>query len=73
MGTIGGNGEEVRGHKHRVSYTDHEEARATGSRRDMGDALGGISARSGGNTAGDDIHRETTGNRVTVGGVITNI
>ena len=39
----------------------------------MGYSRGRISAGSGGNTVGDDLYRETAGNRGTVGGVTTNI
>ena len=38
----------------------------------MGYDQGGISARSGGNSVGDDPHRETTGNGGTVGGAAAN-
>ena len=41
------------------------------SRRDMGDARGRSSEESGGNTVGNDLYRETTGNYGTVGGVAT--
>ena len=43
------------------------------SRRDVGDARGRSSAGNGGNTVSDDIYKETSGNRGTVGGLTTNI
>ena len=54
-------------------YLDHGEASATNMIRYMGDAWGRSSAGSGGNTVGNDIYRETSGNRGTVGGFTTNI
>ena len=39
----------------------------------MGDVWGGSSGGSGGNAVGDDLYRETAGNRDTVGGVTTDI
>ena len=39
----------------------------------MVDVRGRSSARGGGNTVGDDLHREKTGNRGTVGGITTDI
>ena len=44
-----------------------------GSRRYMGDARGGSSAGSGGNTVRNDLYRETIGNRGKVGVVATDI
>ena len=73
MGTFGGNGEEFRGHTHGVSKIDHGEASTIDSIRDVGDAQGRSSTGSGGNLVNDDLHRETTGNRGTVGGVAAYI
>ena len=42
-------------------------------RQDMGDAQYGRSAESSGDVVRDDIHRETTGNRSTVGSVEATI
>ena len=58
---------------HGFSKIDHEEASATDSIRDIGDARGGSSAGSGRNTVGNYLYRETTVNRGTVGGVTTYI
>ena len=41
--------------------------------RKWGDARGGIGAGIGRNAVGNDLHMETTGNRGTVGGVVTDI
>ena len=73
MGTFDGNVEEGRRGTHRVSQTDHGKASAADSRRDVGDAQGGNIARSCGNTVGNDLYREMTGNHGTVGGVTTTI
>ena len=61
----------VRGHKNWVSQTDNGKASSMDSRWDMGDARDGISTGSCGNTVKNDLDRETTGNRGTVGGVAT--
>ena len=45
----------------------------TDSRQYMGDARGGSIAVIGVNAFGNDLHRETTGNRGTVGGVSINL
>ena len=45
----------------------------TDSRQDMGDTIGGSSAKTGGNAVGNDLHSETTGKHGTVGSVATNI
>ena len=42
-------------------------------RRDMGDAWGRRSVRGSMNEVGDDLHRETAGNRGTVGGTTPTI
>ena len=67
MGTFGGNGAEDISNTHVFSAPYHVEDSATDSGRDMGDARGGISAGSGRNIVGDDLHRETAGNRGKVG------
>ena len=43
------------------------------SRRDMGNNQGGSSNGSDGESVGDKIHRETTCNHGTVGGVAENL
>ena len=73
FGPFGGNGEEGRRNTNRFSLIDHGEYSAADSRRYMGDAQGRSSARSGRNTVVNDIYRETIDNRVTVGGVATDI
>ena len=73
MGTFGGNGGEGREDTHGFSSEDHGEAGAIFSRRDMGYARRGSSAGSGGNAVIDDLHRETAGNRSTVGSVAVDI
>ena len=73
VGPFGGNVEESRRVTHRLTQTDHGEASTADRRRDIRDARGGISAGSGGNTVGDDLYRETVGNRGSFGGVTTNI
>ena len=45
----------------------------TVARRDIGDARGISSAGSGSNTVRDYLHRETSGNRTTVGSVAVDI
>ena len=42
---------------HRFSSEDHGEAGAMVAIQDMGDSRGGISAGSGGNAVGTDLHR----------------
>ena len=42
LGPFGGNGEKGRRITHIFSHTDHGEASAVGSRRDMGDAWAGV-------------------------------
>ena len=73
VGPFGGNVEEGRRGTHRFPHTDHGEASAADRRREVGDAQGVSSAGSGRNAVGNDLYRETTGNRGTVGGVTTNI
>ena len=73
MDTFGANGEEGRGYTHKFSSTDHRGASVTDSRQYMGDARGGSIAVIGVNAFGNDLHRETTGNRGTVGGVSINL
>ena len=58
---------------HSFPHIYHGESSAADRRVDVGDAKGGISARSGGNAVSNDLYRETTGNRVTVGGITTYI
>ena len=73
MGTFGGNGEECIRGTHRLHQKNHGEASAADRRRDVGDARGRSSVGRGRNAVGDDLYRETAGNRGTVGGVMTNI
>ena len=73
MGNFGCNGAEDRGDTHGFSSTYHGEAGTTVARRDMGDAQGGSSAGIGRNSVGDELHRETVGNRSTLGSVAANI
>ena len=73
MGPFGGNGEEFRRVTHRVPKIYHGEASAADRRQNVGYARGGSSAGSGGNVFGDVLYREMSGNRDTVGGVMTNI
>ena len=42
-------------------------------RRDVGDAWGGRSAVGSSNAVGDDLYRETAGNRGTLGGTMPTI
>ena len=52
---------------------DHREEGAMVPRKDTGDAWGRISTGGGGNTVGDDLHRDTAGNRSTVGSIEADI
>ena len=63
----------VEGTQKGLSDTDRGEASAADSRRDMGDAQVGISSGSSNNSVVDDLHRDMTGNRGTVGGTADNI
>ena len=67
VSTFGVNGKEGRGDTHRVPTTDHGEAIEAIMRRDMGDAGDGKRTRGSGNTVGEDLHRETAGNRGALG------
>ena len=71
--TFGGNGECSIGHTHGGFETDHMESSATDSRQDMVDAQGRSSVGRGRNTVGDDLHRDTIGNCLTMDGVADNI
>ena len=51
----------------------HVKASATDSIQDIGDSQGRIIAGISGNSVRDGLHRDTTVNRVTVGGVETYI
>ena len=53
--------------------TDHREASAGVRIRDVGDAWDGRCTGGSGNAVGDDLHRETAGNRGTVGGTTPTI
>ena len=55
------------------SATDQGEAITVASRWDVRDNLVRSIAVSGGNKVGDDLHRETIGNRGAVGCFATNI
>ena len=63
----------VEGTQKGLSDTDRGEASAADSRRDMVDAQVGISSGSSNNSVVDDLHRDMTGNRGTVGGTADNI
>ena len=73
FGPFGGNEEEVRRSTHIFSHTDHGEASVADIRRYMGDARSGSSVKISRNTVGNELYRETTGNRGTVGVVATDI
>ena len=73
LGPFGGNGEEDGRDSNWIPSTDHGEVSAAVRRRDMGDARGGRSTGGSGNAVGDDLHRETAGNRGTVGGATSTI
>ena len=73
MGSFGENVEEGRRGTHRVPQMDRGEASASDRRQDVVDARGGSSAESGRNAVSNDLYRETTGNRITVSDVTTNI
>ena len=68
LGTFGSDGEEVGGHKHRFYEEDHGETGAAEGRHEMGDTQGISSAGSVGNSVGNELYRETTGEGGTVGG-----
>ena len=72
MGSFESNIEEGRRDSHRVPQTDHGEASEVVRIQDMGDSRVRKSAGGSGNSVGDDLYREMTGNRDTVGGVTTN-
>ena len=73
VSTFGINVYEGRSNTHRVTQTDHGEASAVVSRRDMGYDRGRSIVGGGGNSAGNDLYREKSGNRATVGGVTITI
>ena len=73
VGHFGVNGEKGRVGTYGILQTYHGDAIMEDSRRDVGDARGRSSAGNGGNTVSDDIYKETSGNRGTVGGLTTNI
>ena len=73
MGNFGRNGAEGRGYTHVLSSSDHREAGATVDRQDRGYARDRSSAGRGGNTVENDLHREKSGNRSTVGSVVADI
>ena len=62
-----------RKHNHSTTAPRHREANTVDSRRDMGYYQEEISAGRGSNVVGYDLHRETTGNRGTVGGVVIDL
>ena len=67
MGTFGRDLEEGGGHTHGFSEADHGVADAVEGRRGVGEFQGGSITVSGGKLVGYDLHRETTGDGVTVG------
>ena len=73
MGTFGINGKEGREYTNRVPETDHGEAIEAVRRKDTGDAGDRSRTRGSGNTVGEDLHRETTGNRGAVSGATSLI
>ena len=73
LDVFGVNGEEARGHTHGFSDIDPGDTSATDSSYDMGDAQGGSSAGSGGNSVEYYLHRYTTCNRGIVDGVAADI
>ena len=64
---------EGRGDTQIFSLGYHGEEVSTVSIRDMGYSWGGISEGSGRNSVVDDLHRETTGNCITLGSIVVNI
>ena len=58
---------------HRIPQTEHGEASSVLRRLYVVDAWVGSSAESRGNTIGNDLYKETAGNRGTVGGVTPTI
>ena len=62
-------GEDDRRDTHRVTQTDNEEASVTVRRWEVGNDRGGSSGGSSRSAVGNELYRETTGNRVTVGGI----
>ena len=73
MGTVGVNGVYGIGYTHDVYWSDHGDAGMTIARKDMGDTWVGISVGSGSNAVSNELHKETTGSRHTVGSVAANI
>ena len=68
VGTFGGNGEEGGRGTHWVSLSDHGEAIEAAKIWDMGDAWGRRHMGYSRNVVGEDLHREMSGNRGSVGG-----
>ena len=73
MGYFSVNGKEGRGDTHGVPVTDHGEASEAIRRRDMGDDGGGRHMRGSRKPVGEDLNRETAGNRGAVGGAMSLI
>ena len=73
VGPFGSHGEEGRRNTHIVPQTDQGEARSAVSIWDVRDARGGRSTGSSGNSVENDLYKETSGNRGTVGGVMATI
>ena len=73
VGNFGGNEEEGGREVHWVTLKFHGEASAEVRRWEVGDAWSGRSAGGSGNAVDDDLHRETTGSRGTVGGATPTI
>ena len=62
----------VEGHIHGFYEAYHRDAVALEGRREVGESQGGSSAGSGGNSVGDELHRETTGEGGTLGDTAAN-
>ena len=73
MVSFGDNGEECGWDTHWVTLLNHREVSEAAKRQDMGDAWSGRRTRSSRNAVGEDLHRETTGNRGSVGGSTSSI
>ena len=73
VGTFRGNGEKCGRDTHWVPSEDHKEASVEVRRQDMGNTS--VGRRTGGsrNAVGDDLKRETAGNRGKVGGATSTI
>ena len=73
VGNFGSNVEEGGRDAHRVPHKYLREESLVGRIQYVGHTRFGRSARGSGNKVGNDLHREMTGNRGTVGGATTTI